>query len=67
MMNETMVNEKKAKPDIERWYGFMWKGFCGECGRIMWCDAAVKDSSSLRKLVTKCRWCGTPVDWEGIE
>ena len=62
-----MMDEKKAKPDIE-WFGkFMFKGFCGCCGRIMWAGAVVEDSTNLRKLVTECPHCLTAVEWEGIK
>ena len=61
------MEENKAKPDIEWFGGYMFKGFCGCCGRIMWTGAIVKDASGLRKLVTECPHCKTSVDWEGIE
>lgn len=51
----------KEKPDLEYFYGKLYKGFCGYCGRILFTGG--RSVEELRKLVTVCNWCGCEVDW----
>ena len=51
----------KEKPNLEYFYGKLYKGFCGHCGRILFTGGG--DPEALRENIRACRFCGCEVDW----
>ena len=50
------------KPDLEYFYNRLYKGFCGNCGRILFTGDESIDK--LSKKLTVCKWCNCQIDWE---
>ena len=51
----------KKKPDLEYFYNSLYKGFCGNCGRILFTGGGSIDK--LSKALTACKWCNCQIDW----
>ena len=52
----------KEKPDLEYFYDKLYKGFCGNCGRILFTGG--ESIEKLKKLVVSCKWCNCQVNWD---
>ena len=52
-----------AKPDLEYFFGKLFKGYCGNCGRLLFTGGG--DPEELPGIIKTCRFCGCEVDWDG--
>ena len=53
----------KEKPDLEYFFGKLFKGYCGNCGRLLFSGGG--DPEELPGIIKTCRFCGCEVDWDG--
>lgn len=60
------MEQKKAKPSVEYFMGYMYKGFCGECGKLLWTGAKAKESKPLKRVISICPHCKVEIDWSEI-
>lgn len=60
------VKTEKAVPEIEYFFDVPYKVYCGKCGRLIITGGA-NVPRKARPQMEACRWCGTPIDWEGVE
>ena len=51
---------KMYKPEFEMFYGKRYKGYCGNCGRMLYTAGFYE--ATMKQMKT-CPLCGQAIDW----
>ena len=61
-MNNT--NQEPAAPDLEYFFGVLYKVYCGSCERLMYIAGKGFTKAKIMDDCKACKWCGRSVKWE---
>lgn len=63
-MPEMDKNDKPVKPEFEMFFGIPYKGYCGNCEKLLWTCGRYLTVEDAKKCIQTCPHCGTEVDWD---
>ena len=61
------MNDDMAVPDLEMFFGVIYKAFCGKCGRMLFTGGSFRTEAAAAEQVWKCQHCGCKVKWEATK
>jgi len=58
-----MKTNDGAMPELEMFFGIIYAGYCGSCGRMMFTGGSFRTKQEASEQIKACPWCKHAVKW----